>query len=72
MPYVAEKPDYAFYIGELAKLVSLPVSTIRYYTKLGLIHPLGKTPGGLSYYSPNVVEQLKRIKWLKEPRTYPC
>jgi DNA-binding transcriptional MerR regulator len=37
-------------IGELAKKLGVPVTTIRYYTEIGLLPVIAETPGGYRLY----------------------
>lgn len=55
-------------IGELARLTSQTVPTIRYWTKQGLLFIADRSPGGYQLYSPTQVEVVKKIKKLQEKR----
>lgn len=55
-------------IGELAKLVSEPVPTIRHWTKMGLIAVAGRSPGGYQLYEQSQVGIVKKIKKLQGKR----
>ena len=55
-------------IGELAKQVQATNSTIRYWTKEGLIDVADKTAAGYQLYSFETIERIKRIKKLKSQR----
>ncbi|MBN1849230.1 MAG: Fic family protein [Deltaproteobacteria bacterium] len=55
-------------IGQLAKQVQETSSTIRYWTKEGLIRIADKTPAGYQLYSMETIERIKQIKALKEQR----
>ncbi len=56
-----------FRIGEFARLVGLPVKTIRFYGDIGLIPPAEvDLRTGYRRYKLNQVEQVHRIKTLKE------
>ncbi len=46
-------------IGELAKLVGISTSAVRYYEKEGLIAPAPRTDAGYRMYSPNTVGRLQ-------------
>jgi Fic family protein len=63
-------PETAKYlrIGELAKQVKEAHSTIRYWTKEGLIKIADKTPAGYQLYFIETIERINRIKELKEKR----
>jgi MerR family copper efflux transcriptional regulator len=51
-----------FTIGELAARAGLKADALRYYERLGMISPAGRTTGGFRVYSPDVVERLRFIK----------
>lgn len=55
-------------IGELAKLTSQAVSTIRYWTSQGLLDVAQKTEKGYSLYAKSQIERAKRILSLKSDR----
>jgi len=55
-------------IGELAKQVNVANSTIRYWTKEGLLDVADKTASGYQLYSSETIERIKRIKELKAQR----
>jgi Fic family protein len=58
--------DTALYkIGEIAKLTGEDVSTIRYWTKLGLIDQFSRTKSGYSLYQKVVVDTIHRIRRLQ-------
>lgn len=56
-----DAPVYA--IGVVEKLTGLTARQIRYYEKMGLLHP-ARTPGNQRLYSPSQVELLRKIKAL--------
>jgi len=49
-------------IGQLAKSASVPDSTIRFYERLGLLHPKGRTTANYRYYGPDAGERLTFIR----------
>lgn len=49
-------------IGELAKAASVNVQTVRYYERLGLVLPDGRTASGYRQYGPRTLVKLQRIK----------
>lgn len=51
-----------FTIGELAARAGLKADALRYYERLGMISPAGRTTGGFRMYSADVVERLRFIK----------
>jgi Fic family protein len=61
-------PEKYLRIGELAVRVQETNSTIRHWTKEGLIDIADKTASGYQLYSVETVERIKRIKELKEQR----
>lgn len=44
-------------IGELAKKLGLPISTLRYYTQIGLLPVIAETQGGYRLYDYKVAAQ---------------
>ena len=52
-------------IGQVAKLVHLPISTIRYYDKEGLFPTLERT-SGIRKFSEKELEALRMIECLKK------
>jgi MerR family copper efflux transcriptional regulator len=55
--------------GELAKKSGLLVTTIRYYTKIGLLKADGTTPGQYNLYNEeSALARLKKIEGLKKQR----
>lgn len=55
-------------IGELAKLTSQSPSTIRYWTKKGLLEITSLTEKGYSLYSHDQIERVKQVLELKAQR----
>lgn len=54
-------------IGEISKCVGLPISTLRYYDKEGILHPAYKDENsGYRYYAYYQIPVLKIIKHLKK------
>lgn len=49
-------------IGKLAKTVGVPTSTIRYYERQKLIHPVGRSRNRYRYYDETSVERLRLIR----------
>ena len=52
----------ALAIGELAARAGLTRDALRYYERLGMIAPLGRTSGGFRVYAPDVIERLRFIR----------
>jgi DNA-binding transcriptional MerR regulator len=46
-------------IGTFAKAANVPVSTIRYYLKIGKIKPVSKTDGDYMLFSKTQVKKIK-------------
>lgn len=49
-------------IGELALAVEVPTSTLRYYERIGLLRPAGRTAGNYRYYSDDALERVGFIR----------
>ncbi len=49
-------------IGELAKQTGLAVGTLRYYSDLGVLHPVQRGDNGYRYYSLDASQQVEFIK----------
>lgn len=49
-------------IGQLAKSVGVPDSTIRFYERLGLLRPTGRTATNYRYYGPDAGDRLTFIR----------
>lgn len=60
--------DVLLKIGELAKQVSVPNSTIRHWTKAGLLDVAETTSSGYQMYSTDMVKRIKTIEELKAKR----
>lgn len=60
--------DLLLKIGELAKRVSVPNSTIRHWTKAGLLEVAETTASGYQMYSVDMVQRIKTIEELKAKR----
>jgi len=56
-------PQDLLKIGEMAKLAGVLPSTIRYYTKIGLLETAAATPGGQRLYDKE--DTLSRIRVIK-------
>ena len=55
--------------GELAKLAGVLVSTVRFYTKLGMLSADGYTPGKYNLYAKDkALKRLRQIEELKQRR----
>ena len=60
--------DQLLKIGELAKKVAESNSTIRHWTKEGLLQVAEVTEAGYQLYAPDMIERIKQIHALKEQR----
>ena len=49
-------------IGQLARSVGVPDSTIRFYERSGLLRPAGRTASNYRYYGPNASDRLTFIR----------
>ena len=52
-------------IGEVAKITGLPVSTLRYYDRNGLIPSLERSQGGTRTFTDQEIETIRVIECLK-------
>lgn len=52
--------------GEAAKILEIPVSTIRYYDKEGLLPGLERSAGGIRMFQEKDISELKLIQCLKK------
>ena len=52
-------------IGELARRSKVPIATIKFYVREGLIAPSRKSGQTMSWYDPSLVERLRAIKELQ-------
>ena len=65
---IANTEPYFLRIGQLAKETGERVSTLRYWTSLGILSPVGKTSADYMIFSSDVLETVRRLKELKEKR----
>ena len=49
-------------IGELARAAGVPTSTVRYYERVGLVRPSGRTAGNYRYYAEELLDRLRFIR----------
>jgi MerR family mercuric resistance operon transcriptional regulator len=54
--------DTAYTIGQLAHATGVPTSTVRYYERIGLLSPEGRTAGNYRLYDE---EALKRLHFIR-------
>ena len=55
-----------FTVGEMAKLLGVPTSTLRYYDKEGLLPFVERSPGGMRLFQEKDYEWLQVIECLKK------
>ena len=61
-------------VGEMAKMLEVPASTLRYYDKEGLLPFVERSPGGMRMFQEKDFEWLQVIGCLKKagmPLRYP-
>ena len=63
-----DRDPYYMRIGQLAKESGERVSTLRYWTGLGLLETAGKTSADYTLYSSEVLPRIKRVNELKNQR----
>lgn len=61
-----DAPGRLLAVGVLAKRTSCKVETIRYYERLGLLRPPGRSPAGYRLYG---VDDLKRLAFIRRARS---
>ena len=52
-------------IGEVSKKLDIPIDTLRYYEKIGLIGPVPKTKSGIRNYDDISIRQIEFIKCMR-------
>lgn len=67
-PEPIEPQDKLLKIGELAKATQETSSTIRYWTKIGLLDVATTTPSGYQLYHPQMIERCQTIRTLQGQR----
>src|SRR5512137_1668097 len=63
--------DMGLKIGEIARKSGVPVSTIHFYVKEGLLPPPEKVNKKMAYYDESCIKKLEAIQHLKEKKNYP-
>ena len=53
-------------IGDFSKLAKISIKTLRYYDKIGLLHPSGYTDAGYRLYNDADLERLQHILLFRE------
>jgi DNA-binding transcriptional MerR regulator len=54
--------DTTYTIGQLARAAGVPTSTVRYYERITLLRPAGRTAGNYRLYGSDALEQLRFIR----------
>lgn len=54
--------EHQLTIGELARAANVPTSTVRYYERVGLLEPAGRTDGNYRVYGEAALERLQFIR----------
>ena len=52
----------SYTIGQLAQQVGVPTSTVRYYERIGLLQPSGRSSGNYRMYTSVALERLRFIR----------
>ncbi len=52
-------------IGEVSRMTGLPVSTLRYYDKNGLLPPVGRSEGNIRLFGERDLEWIRLLECLK-------
>lgn len=50
------------HIGDLARVAEVPVSTIRYYERIGLLSPTARSDAGYRQYNEKAVDEVRFIR----------
>ena len=51
---------FPYTIGQFARAVGVPTSTIRYYERIGLLQPSGRSGGNYRFYTDDSLTRLSR------------
>ncbi|MFE3253055.1 MerR family transcriptional regulator [Streptomyces sp. NPDC059209] len=62
----AHGPNAELTIGHLARRTGMSVRTIRYWSDLGVLPPVGRSPGGYRLYDAESVARLELVRTLRE------
>ena len=49
-------------IGDVTRLLGLSPDTLRYYERIGLLPPVGRSPAGIRYYTERDLSRLRFIR----------
>lgn len=58
-------------IGEVARRSGVPIATLKYYVREGLIAPIRKSGRTMAWYHPSVVQRIRSIRELQELQFLP-
>lgn len=64
--YISEGVNMLYTVGEMAKLIGVPSSTLRYYDKEGLLPFVERSASGIRMFKDSDYEWLKIIECLKK------
>ena len=53
-------------IGELARKLGIPATTVRYYTDIGILGVVAETPGGYRLYDQ--AESVQKVEAIRQAR----
>lgn len=54
--------ETTYTIGQLARISGVKASTIRYYERIGLLHPEGRTASNYRHYGEEALQRLRFIR----------
>jgi DNA-binding transcriptional MerR regulator len=54
--------ETTYTIGQLARAAGVPTSTVRYYERIELLQPVGRTAGNYRLYGADALKQLRFIR----------
>lgn len=54
--------DTQYHIGQLAQAAGVPVSTLRYYERAGLLRPTGRAANNYRVYTPETLDTVRFIR----------
>src|SRR5690625_3412814 len=57
--------NLSFTIGEVSKILNIPIDTLRYYDKIGLVHPHKRGENNYRYYDLEQFDLLSTIRMLR-------
>jgi DNA-binding transcriptional MerR regulator len=68
---VSARPDQLLKIGELAERSGVPIATLKFYLREGLIAPVRKSGRTMAWYHPSTVGRIRSIRELQERQFLP-